>query len=112
MTGTIWASDDTVTLLPLRGQKVKILRFSNPKVYRSECCQFTTRFKGLSFEQFASTELIATQANKTGVGAIDAAPKMSSAPLAPRLLPVTILGRTRTSSFFRGPEPLPRTRLR
>ncbi|ETM48839.1 hypothetical protein L914_06689 [Phytophthora nicotianae] len=62
MTGTIWVSDDTTPDLPVQGQKVKVLHFTKPRVYRDECCQFTTRYQDLWFEQHVTTEQVTTEA--------------------------------------------------
>ncbi|KAF4138203.1 hypothetical protein GN958_ATG10685 [Phytophthora infestans] len=67
MTGTIWVTDDTTPVLPVRGQKVKILHFTRPLMYRNECCQFTTRYQDLLSEQETTKERISTEA-ATGDG--------------------------------------------
>ncbi|KAI9982751.1 hypothetical protein PInf_008746 [Phytophthora infestans] len=62
MTGTIWVTDDTTPVLPVRGQKVKILHFTRPLMYRNECCQFTTRYQDLLSEQETTKERVSTEA--------------------------------------------------
>ncbi|KAF4035038.1 hypothetical protein GN244_ATG12804 [Phytophthora infestans] len=62
MTGTIWASDDTTPVLPIRGQKVKILHFTKPLMNRNECRQFSTCYQDLSYEKETTKEQVSTEA--------------------------------------------------
>jgi len=47
MTATIWDADETSKGLPTCGQMVTVVRFTKPKLFRGECCQFTTRLQDL-----------------------------------------------------------------
>ncbi|KAG7381892.1 hypothetical protein PHYPSEUDO_005474 [Phytophthora pseudosyringae] len=65
MTGTIWDVDETSKGLPARGQMVTIIRFTKPKLFREECCQFTTRLQDLRCKDLAK-QAVSIPAKKDG----------------------------------------------
>ncbi|ETI54039.1 hypothetical protein L914_02948 [Phytophthora nicotianae] len=102
MTGAIWVFNDNKPDFPLRGEKLKVLRFTNPKVFRDECCQFTTRFQDLSFERTTETGPITTKAGSTSDGT------NTEAEEKPSTVPPTLASKAGcTTNMINFSEPVP-----
>ncbi|KAE8979237.1 hypothetical protein PR003_g12998 [Phytophthora rubi] len=74
----MWKNGNGVHDLPLRGQKVKVLRFTDPKVYRNECCQFKTRFEDLAFEKQTDASGNATATDPSSEFCTDASMRVAA----------------------------------